>query len=563
MSVKVIAGVAGAVILIVALVAAALFYFRYSLIPTSEPENTASYYPSDTLIYAWFTLTPGDGQLKDMVNIWKSYEDFGILENFQDDLFEDFEVATKIDVEDGIVPWIGADMSVALLDIDVPEDESHIVATIGVRDSEAADSFMDKWLDYFESEGGSEFDSDTEGDFDIWEDDNEIYALSDDLLMFATDRNALDDVLERIADDSKDTLADSEDFREARNALASRRFASMYISIEEIMDRLDDVQELDGIRELVDLRWTASSLGWVDKGVVMESVTPASSESVWPAAPEMSDPSQLLSDDTLGLLSISFDPVLDHYREMLDEYELDENIASLAYDLDSEGRLGSDSTMADLLDVGLDYIGDIIGIDLEDDLLNHLDGQFTISVKKFDFDDAIDYPEDNAVDAAMMLSYRNDSGEDLQKSLDDLTQELSELAGEEIDRRDIGAERDARLLAIEGTDYEVGFVLHDGQLIFASTRDMLESTVKAQKGDGANLSSDAKFQRVTSYLPEKRQLMGYMDLVKTVENIDPRDIGWTRAEYRMLESLSAVAFSYATEDGYSRMTVALTLFPEE
>ena len=121
-------------------------------------------------------------------------------------------------------------------------------------------------------------------------------------------------------------------------------------------------------------------LGWVERGIVMDFVSPSSDSLNLPDPPNLSDAAAILPDDTMGFLSLSFDPALDSYRSILADYDLNDFLESCPqYELlvsfvDEMEGLDRDSTFADLLDYGLDGLDDLTGIDIESDLLDLLSG---------------------------------------------------------------------------------------------------------------------------------------------------------------------------------------------
>ena len=52
-----------------------------------------------------------------------------------------------------------------------------------------------------------------------------------------------------------------------------------------------------------------------------------------------------------------------------------------------------------------------LGIDLEEDLLDHLLGDAVLAVREFDFQDVAEDPEANPVEVMALLSYREGSEE--------------------------------------------------------------------------------------------------------------------------------------------------------
>ena len=175
-------------------------------------------FPDDVVAYSWLTLNPGDGQRAEMLDIWNRFDELDGFHDAVQDLLDELREETDIDFEEDVLPWIGPDMSAALLDFSSFQPSA--VAIVGVRDAEAAADFMDLLIGYAEDEG-SDFIDDSEGDFDIWlgENDDGAFALSNNWLVVATDEDALFDTLDMISGDGGKSLADNPGFQEARAAL--------------------------------------------------------------------------------------------------------------------------------------------------------------------------------------------------------------------------------------------------------------------------------------------------------------------------------------------------------
>ena len=158
-----IGGAAGLVILVIVVVAA---LFRGG--GGSVPESTAKYFPRDTVVYSWFTLNPGDGQRDQMTDLWERFSEF---QDGLEEMLEDMEDESGINFEDDVWPWIGPEVSLAVLDLG-RLDTPGVAGIIGVRDHDAASDFLEDFLDYLEDEEGAAFDDDTVGDFDVWVDES-------------------------------------------------------------------------------------------------------------------------------------------------------------------------------------------------------------------------------------------------------------------------------------------------------------------------------------------------------------------------------------------------------
>lgn len=593
-----IIGVFLGVLIAAVVVLAALAYFRVILIPgpllarfagSGPPEHSARYYPPDTLVYAWVTLTPSGGQFNDMMDIWERFSGFPAFEDLVEEIKEEFASETGIDFDEDVASWIGPDASVGLIGYDSREDILDIAATVGVRDHDAAADFMRQWLDYMESSEGADFDRASRRDFDIWVDDGEhqAYALSKDLLIFATSEDTLDDVIDLVEGDGDRSLASDENFQAARKALPDQRFTSGYIDVSGALELSESFADdafmaapffgVGGLGNRVP-DWVAGTGAWVERGIVLEYVAPGVTETEL-EIDEIEDPSRLLHADTLGYLAFAFDPNLDRWRDELDEYDLadvlpfpgmsDEiNYAledfALSQGISPTPQLPDNADLADVLDVALEFAYELSGVDFEAEFFAYLEGEFILAVSEFDFEEMEDDPANHPVNAVAILSYDQSDEEDLRDTMGDLTLLVEEyLPFIEANREDVGADEDAVVFPIEFTEYDPGYVLHEGYLTLGSTGKALEAVVERQNGDLEVLAADGEHQRAVGHLPGEKNFVGYVNLQSIIRQFEAEDMDLEPGEYRIIrEGLGSVAVGGSEADDYARGGLVLTLFPE-
>ena len=572
-------GGGAALVVLVVVVVAVLLMSRGG----SEPENTAQYFPRDAVAYTWFTLNPGDGQRDQMADLWERFSEFSEFQDGLEEMLEDMEDESGINFEDDVWPWIGPEVSLAVLDLG-GFDLIGVAGIIGVRDHNAASDFLEDFLDYLEDEEVADFDDDTVGDFDTWvgEDlDVAAYALSKDWFVFATTENDLEDILDLISGDGGRPLAEEETFQQARAAMAGRRFASVYVDMESIMDSMGQLSNmglapgLGTAGMLGNPDWFALTAQWVDRGIVVETVSPTEFESM-ANLKEIGEPAKLLPDDTLGFLAMSFDPSIENWRGELDDYQLAnlgffgemavDEIADSLWDLGmGDVDLDSDDTFADILDLAIELVDDATGIDLEKDFFDYLGGRFIASVREFDFQ-RVEDADEYAVDAVAMLSYLSDNEEDLRDTMEEV-RDLIETVGVDIDSEDVGAVEDAVVFDLEDlmgdTAYSPGYVMHKDYLTIGTTEDALTAIIESQNGDIETLSGVSEYQRVIGHLPDGVQGIFFVNLQTIVAQVGPDDMDMERDMFEVLEeSLGAVAVGLIAGEDVSRATYAVTFFPE-
>ena len=568
----------GGVALFVLVVVAVAYYSGWLsnlLLMTRPPEYSARYYPDDTLLYAWFTLDPGDGQREQMQTIWESLSDNSVFRDWTDDLEDALRDEFDVDLEDDVLTWIGPEVSFAIRDIDVDDVETEAALTIDVRDHGAAEDFLLDFIEYQREENGADFDRTSSGAFDLWVSEDIAYALSDQLLVTTTDERLMSAIIDRIAGEEDKSLHEDEYFKESRASLPTRRFTSLYVNGEKARSVIEDTEvgqylDFDFYDEIPD--WFAASAGWIEDGIVFDVVAPLSAEVASAAAeiPPLSAPARLMPSDTVAMLAFTFDPVVENWREVLREYDFSELMEDLEYmdefdvsDLPSDIPFDpSNMNMAHMLDLGLMGFDIITGIDLERDFFAYLEGDMVLGVSEFDYDAVYDDPEQNAVDAAALLSYRESDEADLAKTMEELLDWLDSVGDIDIDETDVGARSDAIVVELRGVDYSPSYVLHDGYLTVATTEVMLERVVRLQNGGADSLAEDEEFRRAFSYLNEDPYVQMYLDLQSLVGLGDIGESNLSKRQLRFLrESLGSLAIAYTLDDSYERLQVALVLFP--
>ena len=581
-------------------VAAAAFY-GFIPIPwlTNPPERSARYYPDDTLAYTWLTLYPSADQRREAEEIWGRLDERRAFRSLVSDVEDFVEDETGFDIEDDILTWIGAEISMAVMDFDVDGGEADAAITIDVRDSEAAADFLSDWRDFLEDNYGADYDRDTINDYDVWLDEEGgfAHALTPDLMIFATNERTLEDVLDRVAGKNSRTLASNEQFIRARSALSEPRFMSAYADYGGLIDVLDSdigggVLDLNALEDSCNEAfartpdWSVVSAAWVDRGLVFDFVSPTVN-SLWPASPNVSNAAEVLPEGTLGFISLGFDPNLDNWREPLRDCpladlipgwddlfeEVDRGVIDLIEsvslldnpDLVPVPRLDHSSTLADALDLGLWTTDQLIGLHPEEDFLNYLTGDLILAVHDVDVDSlwsSEGYPD--SIHAVSMLSYRLDDEEALKAAIEELADKFEDNTGQASDVVRVGAEGSARVYEFEGLNMAPGYVFHQGYFTIGTSAKALADTVALQEGEDERLSADAEYLRAMIHLPGERQFLMYVDVGRVIDRFDLEDqIEDSDLKDVLIDSVSAAAVSTHTDAEFSRATLVLMLFPGE
>ena len=592
MSLKIIGAIVGVIVLVLVGVVALMFT---GIIPNpligpflDPPEHSARYYPTDTMAYGWVSLYPEGGQRDQMMDLWERFNELPAVEEQIEEFQEDFEDQTGMTIEDDVMPWIGAELSAGLFE---ERGEFAGVITVAVRDSGAAEEFVDDLIDYLEDEEGMDFDLDEDDGVTIWVDEigGVALALTDDVLLsvFSEEpEDALEKLLETISGEEERSLAGEENFQTARSKLTGRRFASTYINVEELVDFLEESgiysSDLETVTAAADAAgipdWAAGSAQWLDRGIVVEALVP-NTEDFTSELQVLDNPAELVPAQTVGLLAATFDPSLDNWREQLEDYGSDDDISyfiediyeDLYWEVEQQSsdppRRRDNPDMADVLDLFLELVEAYTDVDLEGDVMDYLEGTLVLAIEEFDARRIEEDPIEETVNVVALLSYLSEEESRLENALEDFSDFLQDEAPVDVDSEDVGADNDAEIFRVDffgiETDYAPGYVLHNGHLIFGTTEEALVNTVAAQNGDLDDLASLDEFQRSVGALPRDRQFLVWLDLQRIITEMSAGDLDLTDNAFEALEaSLGSIAAGAKADEEIIRVGLAITLFPE-
>ena len=522
-------------------------------------EASAAYYPDDAVAYAWMSLEPADGQLEYMTDMVEWILEFEEVRELADRVDAMLVGATGSDFE-SLGAWIGAELSAAVFDLG--EGRPGLAVTVEVADRDAAGEFLARWIERREADGSGSFERFAVSEGVIWQVDGaggwmeeEVYALSADLMVFATDRGLIRDVLDHASGEEGRTLAASPTFLEARSAAPDQRFASAYLDYGRMREMMGDgVGEGMCSGTFRAPGWMMASAGWVEGGLIFELVMPDVTS--WWTETSGEASTAVVPVGALGFVSVGFDPDIDRWRDVLDACEMgvllpDGGIPGLSQLGDGIG-LDDDATLADALDLALGVIEMGVGLDPEQDLFDHLGGELVLVVHPSEREEAF-------VEGVAALSYRPLSGARLTGTLDDLVAGIPmDLAWEEVD---VGAATPARIVSV-GDQFSLGYMVHGGFLTLGTSTEALEATVEVQAGRRDRIAGTDEFRRTAGRIPYDPRLLAYVDLERVMDELDAGAMGVGKELPEVLvEGLGALALGVGTDGDYSRATLVLSLLP--
>ena len=525
-------------------------------VPATRAEASASYYPEDAVAYAWLTLAPGEGPSGNPLRLLDQFDALdgipGLAGKGEGLLPDAFGM-----VVGELAAWMGTEVSAAA--VDRGDGQVSVAVTVGVRDRDAAAEFLQDWLPRQEDGGATSFERHVVGDVVLWiagggeHMGDQVYAQVGDLLLFATDRGLLEEVLKRIDGGHGDTLASAERFEEARAAGPHGRFAGAYVDLEWLAGRMGDPERNPCEGGLIERpEWLVVSADWTGNGLIVDLVT--QDVTSWWTDTSASAADVLVPATAVGFVSMGFDPHLDRWREVLDGCEIADLIPGgyLFDPPDGEKRgVEATATLADALDLVLRFVDLGTGLDLEADLFDHLGGQLVIAAHG-------PAREGSFVEGVAALSYRPLSVNALAGTMNGIARGVSELTGVSLYRIDLGAARPSGLME-DGTPPSFGYMVHNGFLTFGTSVEALETTVAVQGGARDRISATDEYRRTVEHIAYDPLLLAYLDIAKAIGLIDHPSTTESDGDLLGMLSrwLSPVAVGVGTDGDYSRATLVL------
>ena len=239
----------------------------------------------------------------------------GHIESAEADLLQllDQELGSELGVTiaDDISPWIGEDLSVGLWFEPPIGSEPRLVVSVGVRDRDTAEQFIEKLLDQASAEvsrserdGGTLFaalDSSSE---------NGVVWLGDEMMLISSELAPIEGAIETMEGES---IVDNADYARVGEELPETPLLELYVA-DSLIEKMATSTGMiggadDGLLEMIEsLGSTGATISLSDEGVQFDAVQVSDGENEWFESFAF-DGSGLVSglpESTLGYLGFSF-----------------------------------------------------------------------------------------------------------------------------------------------------------------------------------------------------------------------------------------------------------------
>ena len=542
-----VAAVVVAIVVVAIVVVVRIFLFVRGV---SRP---GEFVPSSALLYSSINLRPGVEQLDRAFEVGDLLQTDDLIDE-RDDLMGEVEDETGIHPLDDVTPWLGTDITFAVLDAD--EDEVRWVLMAQVSNRDAAADFVEDLLDYIEDEYYTDFDEYEMGGADVWVADDEDVAvgLTDEYLLLTDGEETMEDMLDNLDSPPSRPLAEDELFIAARESMPEDRVMFLYAQVEDNFGLTEDILDLYGETETV-WNWfdsnapeyLAVSASFIDKGLRVDVVAEAASRSLTIDSETQLQAADVVPEETIFLLSYA--GMRDAWDELRDT--LEESAPSAAEELDQF----------------LEDLEDETGVALETDVIESLTGEVSWALLPSDIRfSAYDGELDGVIDALLIAGLQDSEGiEDAMDSLTDWIED-NEI---DTDRESVG-DYDAVTIEMdqfnEGLleDYEAGFVITDEWLAMGTSLDSLEAFHESAEGGSNSLKSADKFSDLINIAPSPLHLLLYADIAGIVEMVEAGLEEDELDDYRsdvqpFVENLNSFMVASSLTEERWHFTAALTL----
>ncbi len=497
-----------------------------------EESRAAEIIPPDVFLFATFNPNLQQADNFDLLKrAWGDLPDVGgKLENWPAALFED----SDFDYEADIKPWLGPEAAIAVTGVNlVSGGEPSFLVAIATYDTEASGRFLDKAR---EQEGGV-FQEETYQGVTLYvkqvEDEMEqplTYATFNNFVVAASDDETMKDAID--AWKGKRSLAQDETFIKVQGSLPIERVGFAYVDYAQILGlaKMAITSGMAGpttpgvdqmMAQAEALQAMAFSLGFTPNGVRMDTVIVYDPAKL-PEEAFQAGPSSNKIPDRVPANTILYIPGMNLGTSMQTGLDL---------------LRQSDPSTAEELDSALQMLREQLGLDLEEELLPLLDGEFALIL----------FPDPQGLMGmpdvplgVMLITEVSDEGK-MTNVLGKLETIFAASGEVEIRQEQVGG-REVTFLSEPMGSPVLGYVVADGFLILSTSADGMKTALEG----GEVLGQAALFKAATAPLPKPNGGYFFFNIQETMDLVEgamgPADLEDFAQEVKpFLKPLKAIA----------------------
>ena len=459
-------------------------------------EETAKFLPANTQAYMTINFRPGGNQIMNARAFHSIFQGSLEFEDRRVDLLDDLWDETGIDVTEDILPWMGRDITFALLDVADPKPEWIIL--LQTKDRDASEAFLDDLVRYLEDEEHMEFRDRRYRDAIVFSeaDDEVSFGVTDQYVLLGGGKDAVQDMIRDLASPPSRPLSEDKAFLRVREQLPPERFMLGFVRSKDLfrdaMRTFDPYNESFRALEQHIPKIIALSGSFIDSGIRFDTYSDTPRGAVIPEGVNQLNTAKALPEDTLFMISaIGVNEVWEQLRDDLED--LDQNTA--------EG-----------LDFILNGVKIATGIDLDRDVIDELTGEVTVALLPSQL--RFDGSEIGTFQALLLAEVADPSR--LERVLEDLTDFLESYADMPVRLEQVGdyelVTLDLRNQDREVRDYSPGYMATHNLMVLGTTEDSLFQVADTLEGRQDSLLFAPEFSRLAELAPEGVSSFAFADV---------------------------------------------------
>jgi hypothetical protein len=433
--------------------------------------------------------------------------------SFLEQLDNDLEDASGLTITDDVLPWIGPNLGIGLIELDIEALDSGEVPMLifasTIRDIDLADRFIEDIIDAIEDESDNRVDEVEYGGalvFEVdsdFEDERLAFGRSDNIFFFAANIDVLEEAIDA---QQGDNLGDVAEYKNTIAELPDNRALTVYISGESIEDAskaAEDSGDLEGFdSDLI------SDLGL--NGVGMSAMVTAEGIRV-----DFVGNYESLTEEQQTLLEAQTSKIAtaDFLPESTYVYIVGQRLDFVWQN--GVDALANSGVSEDDFDEAMNLFDDMFGFDPSKDLMPLMDGEYSIAL--IDSRDGL-IAEQFETDLGIIAMLGSSNGEELNGLAEDFADGLKD---QELDVND-SSNDNVTVYDIEDVSGERlgAYGVSQDYLIIATDAENIEDLFTVD----ASLADSDKFKSAWEAFPRGTIPVMYMDLTglfATLEDLDP------------------------------------------
>lgn len=429
------------------------------------------------------------------------------------DLDDQLEEASGLTITDDILPWIGPNLGIGMLELDIKGindgDTPQLIFASTIRDTAVADKFIEDLIDAIEEQSGNRVDEVEYGGalvFEIdsdFEDERLAFGRSQEMFFFAANIDTLEEVIDA---QNGENLGGVAEYQNTIADLPKDRALTFYVSgpgLEDAAKGAEDSGDLQGFDSNV-----VDDLGLIGVGMSATAVAEGIRFDFVGNYESLTEEQQaMLEAQTDNIKTADFLPESTYV--FLVSQRLDMVWQNAQDALDQSGVSEDDINEA------MDLFDDMFGFNPSDDLLPLLDGEYSIAIIDSDAGLIADELE---TDLGAVIMIGSSNGEELGNLAEDFTDGL-----EDQDMNvDDSANDDVTVYEVEDPSGSLvgAYGVSKDYLVLSTSGESVENLFAGE----ANLADSDKYKDVWDAFPRGTIPVMYMDvagLFAALEDVDP------------------------------------------